>query len=72
VNGVKYQTKECEHTRTTHNCGIVIKCEHDTSMIEDYGELKRDLDLCYPGPNTVYLFECDWWNIENSTRIRMD
>jgi len=72
VNGVRYQTKECAQTRTTQNCGVAVKGEHDTSTIEYYGELKRILELRYPGPNTVYLFECDWWNIGNSSGIQTD
>ncbi|XP_062176073.1 uncharacterized protein LOC133881134 [Alnus glutinosa] len=59
-------------TRTTENCGVAVKGEHDMSMIEYYGESKRILELRYPGPNTVYLFECDWWNIGNSIGIRTD
>jgi hypothetical protein len=41
-------------------------------MIDYYYELKRVLDLCYPNANTVYLFECDWWNIGSSIGIRTD
>jgi hypothetical protein len=60
VNEVRYQTKECAQTRTTHNYGVAVKGEHDTLTIQYYGELKRILELRYPGLNTMYLFECDW------------
>jgi len=72
VNGVRYQTKECAQTRTTQNYGVAVKSEYSTLTIEYYSELKRILELRYPGPNIVYLFECDWWNFGNSSRIRTD
>jgi hypothetical protein len=72
VNGVRFHTKECEQTRTIQNSGIVVRGEHGTSNIEFYGVLRNILELRYPGPNHVYLFECDWWNTRSRTGMQMD
>ena len=68
VNGVRFHTKECAETRTTQNSGIVVKGGYNTSDDEYYGELKNIFELCYPGRNRVYLFECDWWDTGSNTR----
>ncbi|XP_062160449.1 uncharacterized protein LOC133867700 [Alnus glutinosa] len=72
VNGVRFHTKKCEQTRITQNSGIVVRGEHGTSNIEFYGVLRNILELRYPGPNHVYLFECDWWNTGSRTGMQMD
>ncbi|XP_062156838.1 uncharacterized protein LOC133864501 isoform X3 [Alnus glutinosa] len=72
VNGVRFHTTECEQTRTTQNSGIVVRGEHGTSNIEFYGVLRNILELRYPGPNHVYLFECDWWNTGIRTGMQTD
>jgi hypothetical protein len=68
VNGVRFHTKECAETRTTQNSGIVVKGGYNTSDDEYYGELKNIFELCYPGRNRVYLFECDWWDTGSDTQ----
>ena len=68
VNGVRFHTKECAETRTTQNSGIVVKGGYNTSDDEYYGELKNVFELCYPGRNRVYLFECDWWDTGSNTQ----
>jgi hypothetical protein len=57
---------------TTQNSGFVVQGEHGTSNIEFYGVLRSILELCYLGPNHVYLFECDWWNTMSRAGIQMD
>jgi hypothetical protein len=54
------------------NNGVVVRGEQDTSIIENYGELKNIVKLCYPGQNRVYLFECKWWDIGSMRGIKMD
>jgi hypothetical protein len=41
VNGVRFHTKECARICTTQNSGVVVRGEHDMSIIEYYGELKN-------------------------------
>ncbi|XP_062147815.1 uncharacterized protein LOC133856781 [Alnus glutinosa] len=65
-------SKQLYHLACRPDQQVRCKRENGTSTIEYYGELKRILELRYPGPNTVYLFECDWWSIRNSSGIRTD
>jgi hypothetical protein len=68
VNGVRFHTKECAKTRTIQNSGVVVKGGYNTLDDEYYGELKNIFELCYPGRNRVYLFECDWWDTGSNTQ----
>ena len=70
MNGVRFHTKEYAQTRTTQSRGIVVKGRYNMSNIEYYGELRNVLELCYPGQNCVYLFECEWWDTSSSRGIR--
>lgn len=72
VNGVRFQTKELAQNRTTQNSGIVVEGEDGTLNTEFYGELRNILELRYPRPNHVYLFECDWWNTRSKTGMQTD
>jgi hypothetical protein len=72
VNEVRFHTKEYAQTCTTQSRGIVVKAGYNMLNIEYYGELKNVLELCYPGQNRVYLFECDWCDTSSSRRIRKE
>jgi hypothetical protein len=72
VNGVRFHTKECAQNRTTQNSGVVVRGEHNKSIIEFYGELRNIFELRYPGTNRVFLFECDWWDIGSTRGMKMD
>jgi len=56
VNGVRFYTKECAQICTTQNSEVFVQGEHDTSIIEYYGELKNILELRHLDQNRVYLF----------------
>ena len=71
VNGVRFHIKDYERTLHTQNSGVVVQGEHNMKDIEFYGELKNFLVLHY-GQNRVYLFECNWWDIEHRTGIQID
>jgi hypothetical protein len=68
VNEVRFHTRECAETRTIQNSRIVVKGGYNTSDDEYYDELNNIFELCYPGRNRVYLFECDWWDTGSNTR----
>jgi len=57
---------------TTQNSGVFVRGEHDTSIIEYYGELKNIIELRHLDQNRVYLFECDWWDTGSTRGIKMD
>jgi hypothetical protein len=72
VNGVRFHTKECAQNRTTQNSGVVVRGEHNNSIIEFYGEPRNIFELHYPGINLVFLFECDWWDTGSTRGIKME
>ena len=70
--GVRFHTKDCNRTRRTHNSGIIVLGEHESTTINYYGELRNILELCSMVRKQVYLFECNWWDIENRTGVQKD
>ena len=69
VNGVRFHTKDREHTRRTQNSGVFVSGEDGGTKTNYYGELRNVLELTYMGNNRVYLFECDWWETRDGTRM---
>ncbi|KAK9994727.1 hypothetical protein SO802_024430 [Lithocarpus litseifolius] len=72
VNGVRFHTKDREHTRRTQNSGVFVLGEYGVTKSDYYGELRNVLELNYLGNNHVYLFECDWWDTRDGTRMQRD
>ena len=72
VNGVRFHTKDREHTRRTQNSGIFVSGEDGGTKTDYYGELRNVLELTYLGNNHVYLFECDWWDTRDGTGMQRD
>ncbi|KAF2319806.1 hypothetical protein GH714_019152 [Hevea brasiliensis] len=69
VNGIRFHTIERDKYRHTQNSGIVVKGEHNSEEIDFYGELTDIIELEYCHGNCVYVFKCNWWNIDDK---RMD
>ena len=46
--------------------------EHEGKVIDFYGVLIDIIELSYIRRNTVLIFKCDWWDIENKRRINVD
>ena len=59
VNGVRFHTKDCEHTHCTQNSGVFVSSKDGGTKTNYYGELRNVLELSHMGNNRVYLFECD-------------
>jgi hypothetical protein len=72
MNDVRFHTKYRNRTHHTQNNGITVPGEYESMTINYYGELRNILKLRYIDRKHVYLFECDWWDIENIMRIQMD
>ncbi|KAK9993895.1 hypothetical protein SO802_023598 [Lithocarpus litseifolius] len=72
VNGVRFHTKDREHTRRTQNSGVFVSGEDGVTKTDYYGELRNVLELNCLGNNHVYLFECDWWDTRDGTGMQRD
>ena len=72
MNGIRFHTKDHEHTHRTQNRGVFVSGEDSGTKIDYYGELRNVLELTYLGNNRVYLFECDWWDTRDGTRMQSD
>ncbi|XP_057990571.1 uncharacterized protein LOC131172953 [Hevea brasiliensis] len=65
VNGIRFHNIERDKYRHTQNSGIVVKGEHNSEEIDFYGELTDIIELEYCHGNCVYVFKCNWWNIDD-------
>ena len=72
VNGVRFHTKNHEHTHHTQNSGFFVSGEDGITKTNYDDELRNVLELNYSGNNRVYLFECDWWDTRNGLGMQRD
>jgi hypothetical protein len=66
VNGVRYNTVDCEKYLQTQNSGALTEGTHDDHTTNFYGVLKKIIELQYNANlqcnRTVVQFRCDWYN----------
>ena len=67
VNGFRFHTKSQSDNRKTQNCGVMVRGD-DSSDKEYYGVLKDIYELHYPGGNHVFVFKCDWFDVQHLGR----
>ncbi|CAN1782145.1 hypothetical protein LINPERHAP1_LOCUS15680 [Linum perenne] len=64
INGVRFHTKDREMRRKTQNSGIVVEGNHLDEIIDFYGVLVDIIELDYVRDKHIYLFQCDWYDVE--------
>ncbi|XP_057546544.1 uncharacterized protein LOC130825374 isoform X3 [Amaranthus tricolor] len=67
VNGFRFHTNDRCENRDTQTSGIMV-CGDDSSSKEYYGVLRDIFQVHYPGGNHVFVFKCNWFDIENYGR----
>ncbi|XP_027174679.1 uncharacterized protein LOC113774329 [Coffea eugenioides] len=73
VNGFRFHTKTREVDRKTQNSGIMVKGEHADVEINFYGAITDILEVEYSfSQSRVVLFKCDWWDLKNSSCLKID
>lgn len=71
-NGVRFHTRDRESRRRCQNSGLVVEGNHKGMNINFYGYLCKIWELRYLHGGTVVLFECEWYNIGQRSRIYND
>ena len=69
INDHRFHIKDWDTCRKSQNSGFI---EHEGKVIDFYGVLIDIIELSYIRRNTVLIFKCDWWDIENKRRINVD
>ena len=77
VKGARFRTVSREKNLRTQNCGVMNKAsvagQQDNVF---YGVLQEVLELKYVpkkhGPRSVFLFHCDWFDLESKKSKRKD
>ncbi|CAN1289728.1 hypothetical protein LINPERPRIM_LOCUS20410 [Linum perenne] len=64
VNGVRFHTKDREMRLKTQNSGIVVEGNHLNEIINFYGVLDEIIEVDYVRDKHVYIFKCDWYDVE--------
>jgi hypothetical protein len=72
ANGVKYLTVSREKRRLTQNSGVCVEGEHKGETIDFYGRLNEVIELNYLHDCKVYLFRCEWFDLEHKKPIQID
>lgn len=68
-----FHTKALEELRRTQNSGIFITGEHQSNNLDFYGSIDDVLELHYMRWHHVYLFKCQWYDVDDRRRgIRVD
>ena len=65
IRGMRFHIKELEMQRRTQNSGIVTIGYEGDEEIEYFGVLIDILELKYGSNKSVFLFQCEWWDISN-------
>ncbi|KAI8532446.1 hypothetical protein RHMOL_Rhmol11G0214800 [Rhododendron molle] len=71
-NGVRFHTRDRESRRRCQNSGLVVEGNHKGMNINFYGYLCKIWELRYLHGGTVVLFECEWYNTGQRSRIYND
>ena len=67
VNGFRFHIESQSDNRKTQNCGVMVRGD-DSSDKEYNGVLKDICELHYPGGNRVFVFKCDWFDVQHLGR----
>lgn len=70
INGVRFHTRELDDRRTSQNSGLLAEGNYDGKMHNFYGHLSKVWELDYMCQNSVILFQCEWYNTNNTGRNR--
>jgi Domain of unknown function (DUF4216) len=65
IGGMRFHTRELEMQRRTQNSGIATTGYKGEEEIEYLGVLIDIIELNYGSNHSVFLFQCDWWDISN-------
>ncbi|KAI8561154.1 hypothetical protein RHMOL_Rhmol04G0315500 [Rhododendron molle] len=71
-NGVRFHTRDRESRRRCQNSGLVVEGNHKGENINFFGYLCKIWELRYLHGGTVVLFECEWYNAGQRSRIYND
>ena len=73
IGGMRFHTRELEMQRRTQNSGIAVTGYKGKEEIEYLGVLIDIIELNYGSNHSVFLFQCEWWDISNKkTGIHID
>ncbi|XP_021829050.1 uncharacterized protein LOC110769375 [Prunus avium] len=64
VNGVRWQVKHIEETRTTQNSGVMVPGTHGDQQSNFYGRLVNVVKIGFQDGYHVILFKCEWFNTQ--------
>ena len=62
---MRFHTRKLEMQWQTQNSEIVITGYEEEEEIDYYGVLVDIIELKYGSSNSVFLFQCEWWDISN-------
>ncbi|WCJ29136.1 hypothetical protein M5689_010791 [Euphorbia peplus] len=63
VNGYRFHTVNRQINRKSQNAGVLSRGDDSSSDKEYYGRLMDVLEIQYPGMNSVYIFNCEWFDV---------
>ncbi|WCJ24620.1 hypothetical protein M5689_006565 [Euphorbia peplus] len=67
VNGFRFHTLDRQENRKTQNSGVMVRGDDDSDK-EYYGVLRDVYELQYPGGRHVFVFKCDWYDVQQQGR----
>ena len=65
IGGMRFHIRELEMQRWTKSSRIAMIGYEGEEEIEYYGVLIDIIELKYGSNNSVFLFQCEWWDISN-------
>ena len=68
VNGFRYRKNEDDCQRKTQTYGVLVKGDSNTGNRDYYDVLIDIIELCCMGDNTIVMFKCEWWDVNNPGR----
>jgi hypothetical protein len=71
-NGVRFHTKERDNRRKSQNSGVVVEGEHNNKTINFYGYLNKVWEMSYIFGHSIFLFQCEWFNLGSGKTVQTD
>ena len=65
IGGMRFHMRELEMQRWIQNSKIDTTGYEGEEKIDYYGILVDIIELKYGSNNSVFLFQCEWWDISN-------
>ena len=65
IGGMRFHIRELEMQRRIQNSIIATTGYEGEEEIDYYGVLVDIIELKYGSCNSVFLFQCEWWDISN-------